>query len=398
MKMRIILLCLFCIFTTVVFAQEKYSIKGIANKEMNGTRIGLYQLEDGQRVVETLLDSTVVKKEKFTFSGTVGSPRIAIIKRLNDKEELSPVILEKGKITVDIVASRCGGTSLNDTLDIACLKMKSVLAEMKRLDKKSRDAVESIKPEDRLDKTKFDSIFHTVIKKNIDTTLLLRDSILLCVNPHKNSLVGVYLFSRLGGSAFYYDVNKMKEDASPIFLDHPLVIESIKRQELYLQRLKEEAEKRMSKEEIELREKRAQMEAKIKIGEYFPDAKVKDKSGKLVTFSDYVGKGKYVLIDFWASWCGPCRREMPNVKAAYEKYASKGFEVISISTDSKQKDWEDAVQELGMTWTQLLDVDAADIYGVFAIPTTFLVDPKGYVIEKNLRGKKLEEVLSKLIR
>ena len=101
------------------------------------------------------------------------------------------------------------------------------------------------------------------------------------------------------------------------------------------------------------------MDAKIKIGERFPDAKVKDNAGNMKLLSDYVGKGKYVLIDFWASWCGPCRHEMPNVKAAYEKYASKGFEVISIST-------------------------------------TFLVDPTGIVIDKNLRGEKLEEALSKL--
>ncbi|KAA3944891.1 TlpA family protein disulfide reductase, partial [Bacteroides ovatus] len=105
---------------------------------------------------------------------------------------------------------------------------------------------------------------------------------------------------------------------------------------------------------------------------------------------------KYVLIDFWASWCGPCRHEMPNVKAAYEKYASKGFEVISISTDRKLKPWRAAVEELGMNWVQLLDVDASDIYGIHAIPRTFLVDPTGIVIDKNLRGEKLEEALSKL--
>ena len=84
------------------------------------------------------------------------------------------------------------------------------------------------------------------------------------------------------------------------------------------------------------------------------------------------------------------------LKAAYEKYASKGFEVISISTDRKLKPWRAAVEELGMNWVQLLDVDASDIYGIHAIPRTFLVDPTGIVIDKNLRGEKLEEALSKL--
>lgn len=78
---------------------------------------------------------------------------------------------------------------------------------------------------------------------------------------------------------------------------------------------------------------------------------------------------------------------MPNVKAAYEKYASKGFEVISISTDRKLKPWRAAIEELGMNWTQLLDVDAGDVYGIYAIPRTFLVDPTGIVIDRNLRGK-----------
>lgn len=138
------------------------------------------------------------------------------------------------------------------------------------------------------------------------------------------------------------------------------------------------------------------MDAKIKIGERFLDAKVKDNIGNTKLLSDYVGKGKYVLIDFWASWCGPCRHEMPNVRAAYEKYASKGFEVISISTDRKLKPWRAAIEELGMNWVQLLDVDASDIYGIYAIPKTFLVDPTGIVIDRNLRGEKLEEALSKL--
>ena len=84
------------------------------------------------------------------------------------------------------------------------------------------------------------------------------------------------------------------------------------------------------------------------------------------------------------------------MKAAYEKYASKGFEVISISIDRKLKPWRAAIEELGMNWIQLLDVDAADIYGIYAIPKTFLVDSTGIVIDSDLRGEKLDEALSKL--
>lgn len=155
-------------------------------------------------------------------------------------------------------------------------------------------------------------------------------------------------------------------------------------------RFEAEREKKMTPEEREEQKKRQAMDAKIKIGERFPNAKVKDNAGEIKQLSDYVGKGKYVLIDFWASWCGPCRNEMPNVKAAYEKYASKGFEVISISIDKKQKAWRTAIEELGMNWTQVLNVDAADVYGIYAIPKTFLVDPEGIVVAKDLRSKKLE--------
>ena len=130
--------------------------------------------------------------------------------------------------------------------------------------------------------------------------------------------------------------------------------------------------------------------------EKFIDIELITPEGERKWLSEYVGHSKFLFIDFWASWCGPCRNEMPNVKAAYEKYASKGFEVISISTDRKLKPWRAAIEELGMNWVQLLDVDASDIYGIYAIPRTFLVDPTGIVIDKNLRGEKLEEALSKL--
>ena len=131
--------------------------------------------------------------------------------------------------------------------------------------------------------------------------------------------------------------------------------------------------------------------------EKFIDIELITLEGERKWLSEYVGHSKFLFIDFWASWCGPCRNEMPNVKAAYEKYAFKGFEVISISIDKKQKPWRSAIEELGMNWTQVLNVDAADVYGIYAIPKTFLVDPEGIVVAKDLRSKKLEKTLFNLL-
>lgn len=138
------------------------------------------------------------------------------------------------------------------------------------------------------------------------------------------------------------------------------------------------------------------------VGKKFIDFEMADADGKMHKLSEFVGNGKVVLIDFWASWCPPCRADMPNLVAAYRQYKSKGFEIVGISLDSKADAWAKGVKDLGITWTQLSDLQGwknagAALYGVNSIPHTVLVDKDGTILCKQLHGKeiaaKLEEIL-----
>lgn len=131
----------------------------------------------------------------------------------------------------------------------------------------------------------------------------------------------------------------------------------------------------------------------------FENVQLVDMNGKIVSLSDYVGKGKYVLVDFWATWCGPCIQEIPNLKKAYDAYKSKGFEIVGISLDQDKGAWKKMVSDKGMSWIQLHDTnqEAAVLYNVVNIPYTLLFDKEGKLVDMNLRGPKLENKLKELL-
>ncbi|RFS19225.1 TlpA family protein disulfide reductase [Chitinophaga silvatica] len=142
---------------------------------------------------------------------------------------------------------------------------------------------------------------------------------------------------------------------------------------------------------------------KVRVGAIAPDFQAPDTSGNNIKLRDY--RGKYVLVDFWASWCGPCREENPAVVKAYEQFKDKHFDILSVSLDQpgKRAEWIKAIEKDGLTWQHVSDLNSWDSevakrYMVKSIPQNFLIDPKGKIIAKNLRGEELVQQLIEILK
>lgn len=149
---------------------------------------------------------------------------------------------------------------------------------------------------------------------------------------------------------------------------------------------------------VSLRQQLEELRA-LSVGQPAPEIALPNPEGEIVKLSDL--KGKYVLIDFWAAWCKPCREENPNVVRLYHQYKDKGFEVFGVSLDRTREAWLGAIEEDGLEWTQVSDLkyfnsEAAATYQINAIPATYMVDPEGKIIAKDLRGISLENKLKEL--
>lgn len=343
-----------------------YHIAGTASADLNGQTVYLQTLNEEAGYVS--IDSTTVTDGKFEFKGVAKQPELALLAPAVRKIRPVTFILENGNLTATIdQENQIGGTPANDSLQsytsyvgIQGKKMQAIVEEYRS---KKQDNTLTPELENEL-LAKYDSI--EAIATAYDSTFIASNN---------NSLAGTYVLSRTLSMMSASEVEGFLAKATPAFKATPLmtVINNFLA-----------AAKRSS------------------VGAEYTNLTMPDLEGAEVSLSDYVGKGKYVLIDFWASWCGPCRREMPVLVEAYKKYADKGFEIVGVSFDDNHEAWEKGVKELDITWPQMSDLkgwkcEASTVYGIRSIPSTLLIDPQGKIVAKNLRGEELDATLAKYL-
>ncbi len=298
---------------------------------------------------EEVIDSTLITNGKFLFSGTIETAQLALIIADNYYMDF---VLEPGNISIELDnPGKVTGAELNNALSDLKEKIEAIKSDaMNKL--YSSETTES--PED------IEEAYFTAMEDLLSKTF----------DKNRNNIIGAVAISSWGLEG--KELDSILNLAGPIVIESPWVTPLIEQQE----KTRKTAE-----------------------GEMFTDFTIEQPNGQKVSLSDYVGKGKYVLVDFWASWCGPCRAEIPNIKELYHKYTGNRFEVLGVAVWDKVEDTQKAIKEEGIEWAQILNAQSipTDIYGINGIPYIILFGPDGSIVARNLRGQEMKDTVAKVM-
>lgn len=345
---------------SLMSAQSAFTIEGSAQASLEGKTIYLTKPDIGKIPV----DSAVVKNGKFSFAGEIQHQTVGYV---SEGRKGFHFVIEPGIIRLSFSSEEMGGTPSNDKLNAYLQSVKPHKEQMLRL---REEAAGYAMPQDSAKLMKMQEDFNNAyFYLNKVTKDYIFDNL--------DNVGPAILLSSIRRSFTEEELARMKEKACPALRENPSFLSVVN-------------------------ERKGSNAAEV--GRKYTDVKMQAADGREVALSDYAGHGKYILVDFWASWCAPCRKEMPAVKAAYEKFKGKGFEVIGVSFDSDKGAWLKAVKDLSLPWPQISDLKgggeciAGLIYGVKAIPFTLLINPEGIIVATNLRGSELEKTLSQYLK
>lgn len=355
---------------------DGYVVNGTAKGVLNGIRVYLKSRDDKGK--EMFKDTAIIVDEKFKFEGKIENPQMWFL-QVNSVPGSKPFMIENGVINIQVEkdsmhATKVSGTKSNKAFEEYNLKVKELSQKRRTLSMNHRQAERGT-----------DSAKTKLIKEDLDKlTNEMMSYPFEFINKNNDNFFSLVLIeSLLGGNNT--DLDKLSNAFNNL--------ESDIKQSIYGMRVNTRIiTKKQEKERL----------ANLEIGKAAPEFSAPDPDGKMLALKDM--RGKVTIIDFWASWCGPCRRENPNVVKVYEKYHDKGLEIIGVSLDKQgQKDrWLSAIEKDKLTWHHVSNLayfndPVAKQYAINSIPATYILDEEGTIIAKNLRGPALENKIAELL-